>query len=119
MVGFDSGDEVQVGLTEAELGQSGLQAGERLEQGGWGGGGGGEAGEYQRGGEAGGVLSSPHTLDKAQLAAGFEELGELAESVQIVVDGGESNTAREDLIKVSRLIVGQSESLDILHADLL
>ena len=81
-------------------------------------GGDGEAREDEGVGESGGILSSLHTLDIAQLTAGLEKLGQQSESLHVVVDGRQSNTAGEDLVEVSWLVVGQTKSLNVLHVDL-
>merc|ERR1719187_1298023 len=111
MIGFVCDDEVEAGLSQAQCGQSGLQAREGLELSGRRG---LESRENHRGGETGRVLARLQTLDTAQLASGLKELGEQSESLQVMVDSCESHTAREDLVKVSRQVVGQAESLNIL-----
>ena len=116
MIGFISSDKIEVGLGHVQFCESGLQGGEGGE--GSGRGGDGEAREDEGGGESGGILSSLHTLDIAQLTAGLEKLGQQPESHHVMVDGRQSNTAGEDLVEVSWLVVGQTKSLNVLHVDL-
>ena len=116
MIGFVASDEIEAGFGQVQFCESSLQGGEGGE--GSGRGGGGEAREDEGGGDPGGVLSSLNTLDTAQLTAGLEKLGQQSESLHVMVDGRQSNTAGEDLVEVSWLVVGQTKSLNVLHVDL-
>ena len=117
MIWLFGGDKIQRGSRQLQLGQSGFQGGERLEDS-WVRGR-GESREDEGGGETGRVCSSLQTLHIGQLTSRFEKSGEKSEYLQVVTNSGQSNTAGVDLVKVSSLVAGQAQSLNVLHAHFL